>query len=73
MKKLFLASFGSHTDAFLYFTSRAEGKEGRGPAGVDERVGASKGGDDVLQLFLGFWGLGGRNLAWERGGEGGGR
>ena len=51
----------------------AEGKEGRGPAGVDERVGAGEGGDDVLQLILRFWGLGGRILAWERGDEGGGR
>lgn len=44
-----------------------------GPAGVDERVGAGKRGDDVLQLVLGFWGRRRRVLAWERGGEGGGR
>lgn len=49
-----------------------EGKAGE-PAGVDECVGASKRGDDVLQLVFGFWGLGRRILAWEGGGEGGGR
>lgn len=49
-----------------------EGKAGE-PAGVDERVGASKCGNDILQLVLGVWGLGRRILAWERGGEGGGR
>jgi hypothetical protein len=44
-----------------------------GPAGVDKRVGAGEGGDDIFQLVLRIWGLGRRILAWERGGEGGGR